>query len=277
MTLQEALAKVVEDLTQAGIDAPQDEAKRLWALAFPRKYPDYQEALDGTAVSRFLTYAERRANREPFSHISGRRAFWKHMFRVTPDVLDPRPDTETIVELALSKPFANVLDLGTGSGCILISLLAERPEARGVGTDISPEAVLIAGENAEMAGVADRLILPQSDWFDDVGGRYDLIVSNPPYISADEMAGLSPEVREFEPHVALTDYADGLSAYRRIAAGALNHLTPGGRLLVEIGWMQAEPVSELLRSADLQEVTVHRDLDDRPRVVSAYATAASVT
>lgn len=252
MTDQEAAAL----LRAAGVDG--GEARKLRRLA------------DETGAD-FASLVARRAAREPFSHIAGYRDFWKHRFRVNRDVLDPRPETEMLVELALAGTFSRVLDLGTGSGCILISLLAERPEARGVGTDVSEEAVLLAGENAARIGVADRLILPLSDWYADVGGRYDLIVSNPPYIAAGEMAGLQPEVRDFEPRGALTDEGDGLSAYRTIAAGARDHLTEGGRLLVEIGADQAAAVAEIFRAAGLAEITVHPDLNGKDRVVSALA------
>lgn len=250
MTLEEA-AKILRD---AGVD-PQ-EARKLRRLA-------------ETSGRGFADLIERRAAREPFSHIAGYRDFWKHRFRVTADVLDPRPDTELLVELALAQPFSKVLDLGTGSGCIMISLLAERPTTRGVGTDISERAVLIAGENAQTLGVADRLILPLSDWFDDIGGRFDLIVSNPPYIAAAEMAGLQPEVTRFEPKDALTDGGDGLSAYRKIAIGAPNHLHPGGRLLVEIGANQAAAVMEIFEDAGLVDIKRHTDLNGKDRVISA--------
>ncbi|MDJ0638032.1 MAG: peptide chain release factor N(5)-glutamine methyltransferase [Paracoccaceae bacterium] len=246
------MEEAVEVLRAAGVADSVGDARRL-----QREAVDFEEAI------------RQRAARVPVSQILGRRAFWRHEFRVTPDVLDPRPETETLVELALQEPFRKVLDLGTGSGCIVISLLAERPEARGIGTDVSERAVLVAGENAMAAGVADRLVLPLSDWFEDVGGRFDLIVSNPPYIAADEMAGLEPEVRDHEPRAALTDEGDGLSAYRIIAAKAGDHLTPGGRVLVEIGASQGQAVSELFRAAGLEDVRVHPDLDGRDRVVSA--------
>lgn len=265
------MARAAEDLSAAGVPDATREAQKLWGLAFPRRYADHDDLKDGKVLARFQGFVARRVRREPFAHIAGHRFFWKHKFRVTPDVLDPRPDTETLVELALAEPFARVLDLGTGSGCIVISLLADRPEARGVGTDVSDQAVLVAGENAVMAGVADRLILPLSDWYDDIGGRFDLIVSNPPYIAADEMAGLAPEVRDYEPHGALTDYGDGLTAYRAIAARALDHLAPGGRLLVEIGPTQAEAVQEIFAAQGLEGLVVHADLDGRCRVVEARA------
>lgn len=241
-------------LTQAGVDG--SEARKLWRLA-------------EESGRRFEDLVARRAAREPFSHIAGYRDFWKHRFRVTADVLDPRPDTETLVEEALKQPFTKVLDLGTGSGCIIISLLAEMPNARGVGTDVCEKAILVAGENAARIGVEDRLVLPLSDWFDDVGGRFDLIVSNPPYIALAEMDGLAPEVRAYEPSTALTDGGDGLSAYRALARGAADHLTVGGRLLVEIGTEQGPAVSEIFRSAGLEDVSVKGDLNGRDRVVMA--------
>jgi release factor glutamine methyltransferase len=209
----------------------------------------------------------RRARREPISHITGKRAFWMHDFAVSPDVLDPRPDTETLVEAALSRPFDNVLDLGTGSGCILVSLLHERSDAQGLGTDISDAALNVARGNAQTAGVADRVAWALSDWFADVRGTYDLIVSNPPYIAKSEMAALAPELG-FEPRSALTDEADGLSAYRVIAAQAPGHLEPEGRLMVEIGPTQAAAVSRLFIAAGLSDVTTFPDLNGRDRVVS---------
>ncbi len=258
--MSKALAEARDSLRTAGVADPAGDVRRLarWA--------------EGDAA-RFEAAIAMRAARRPVSHITGMRAFWKHDFIVTPDVLDPRPETELLVELGLKEPFERVLDLGTGSGCILISLLAERPGTQGVGTDISERAVLIAGANAERAGVADRIVLPLSDWWQDVGGRYDLIVSNPPYIARAEMADLQPEVRRFEPRTALTDEGDGLGAYRAIAARLCDHLTPRGRVLLEIGATQAAAVADLLAAAGLADVAVHPDLDCRDRVVSARSPA----
>ncbi|MEO1238331.1 MAG: peptide chain release factor N(5)-glutamine methyltransferase [Pseudomonadota bacterium] len=250
-------AEMITALRDAGVLDPHGDLRRL------------ERAADAHGAEWLPQALARRVNREPMSHILGVRAFWKHSFKVTPDVLDPRPETEVLVEAALRAPFERVLDLGTGSGAILISLLAERAGATGVGTDISERAVLVAGENAERLGVADRLILPLSDWWDDVGGTYDLIVSNPPYIAADEMADLAPEVLAYEPREALTDGADGLTAYRIIAARAAVHLRPGGRLLLEIGPTQAAAVSEMLDKGGLCNVRLHPDLDGRDRVVEA--------
>ncbi|MEL7025678.1 MAG: peptide chain release factor N(5)-glutamine methyltransferase [Pseudomonadota bacterium] len=253
MTREEAIIV----LRDAGVPNPATDIRRLWDAGRSKTEDWFTEAVS------------RRAAREPVSHILGYRDFWKHRFKVTADVLDPRPETELLVEIALRRPFSHVLDLGTGSGAIIISLLADRPEATGVGTDVSENAVLIAGENASRIGVADRLILPLSEWWDDVGGRYDLIVSNPPYISACEMDDLAPEVREFEPRLALTDEKDGLSSYRAIAAGVEHHLSEAGRLLLEIGPTQAAAVQTILVDAGLAIRAVHADLDGRDRVIEA--------
>ena len=276
-TVAEAIRAGVDQLTEAGIASPARDAR--WLMAASLKIPrdrltlHLNDALSAETGSKFAAHLRSRASRMPVSRIIGERDFWGRSFEVTPATLDPRPETETLVELALSKPFSRVLDLGTGTGCILISLLAERPESTGVGTDISEEAVLVAGANAERHGVSDRLILPLSDWYADIGGRFDLIVSNPPYIALDEMESLSPEVRDHDPRSALTDEEDGLTAYRRIAEGALTHLVPGGRLLVEIGPTQAAAVSECFRQAGLESVVVSSDLDGRDRVVSGRSPA----
>ncbi len=232
------------------------------------------EAYTAEVMARFYDLIERRQGGTPMSHLLGYRDFWKSRFLITPDVLDPRPETETLVEVALQAPFERVLDLGTGSGCIAISLLLERPEAVGLATDLSPDALAVARRNAEAQGVADRLDLGVSDWWSGVEGRFDLIVSNPPYIAASEMERLQREVRDHEPRIALTDDADGLSAYRAIAGGVLVHLTPGGRLLVEIGHRQGAAVSEIFRAAGLEAIAVHPDLDGRDRVVAARAPGA---
>jgi release factor glutamine methyltransferase len=273
VTGAEALRGATARLQAAGVEGAARDARRLLAHALGVA-PDVLAArmadqVPAAAAQALAALVERRAAREPVSHLTGRRAFWGRGFRVTRDVLDPRPETETLVALALAERFDRVLDLGTGSGCILVTLLAERPEAQGVGTDISAAALLIAGENAARHGVADRVVLTPSDWFGDIGGKYDLIVSNPPYIAAKEMDGLAPEVRDHEPRGALTDGADGLSAYRAIAAGAARFLAAGGRLLVEIGATQGSAVSRLFADAGLERVAVHPDLDGRDRVVSA--------
>ncbi|WP_313135855.1 peptide chain release factor N(5)-glutamine methyltransferase [Paracoccus jeotgali] len=264
------LAAAVARLTQAGVaDAPRD-ARLLIAhaldLPVTRLGIDAPARLTPAQQVRLAELIARRAARQPISQIIGRRAFWKHDFHVTPDTLDPRPETETLVQAALRLDWASVLDLGTGTGAILISLLAERPQAAGLGTDISDAALAVARGNAARLGVTADFT--RADWVDGVTGRFDLIVSNPPYIALSEMAALSPEVREFEPHGALTDFGDGLSAYRRIAAGAAAHLTPNGAVLVEIGWQQGQAVAQLFAEAGAS-VRVLPDLDGRDRVIEA--------
>lgn len=270
----QVLTAAGRDLVAAGIESGQGDAMQLMAHAFGAETPRYalmgvlRDPLPEDVADRFAQAVTARLKRQPVSQISGGRHFWKHRFKVTPDTLDPRPDTETLVATALEVPFTSVLDLGTGTGCIVISLLAERPVARGTAVDLSVAALDVARDNARMAEVSDRLMLVNSDWFAAVEGGYDLIVSNPPYIAASEMAGLEPEVRDWEPRMALTDEDDGLTAYRAITGGATSHLVPGGHLMVEIGLTQGPSVSELFREAGLENVRVIQDLDGRDRVVA---------
>ncbi len=267
MSETEALARGAAILKESGITDPAREARLLWRAAFPRRYTDYDDITNGQMVAHYDDLLHRRAAREPISHLLGYRDFYEHRFYIDGNALDPRPDTEALVIAALECPFKRVLDLGTGSGCILLSLLAARADATGVGTDLSVVALDVARRNCAKLELETRTELLRSDWFGDVEGWFDLIVSNPPYIAADEMVGLAPELG-FEPRMALTDEGDGLSAYRAITEGAGGHLTLGGRLMVEIGWQQGEPVSTLLQEVGFDAVTVQPDLDGRDRVVS---------
>lgn len=214
----------------------------------------------------FEAAIDARSRRQPVSQITGRRMFWNHEFIVTPDTLDPRPETETLLAAALDLPWSSVLDLGTGTGAILISLLAARPGGSGLGCDISPPALEVARRNADLIGV--KAAFAPSDWFDGITGRFDLIVSNPPYIPAADIPDLLPEVREWEPLLALTDGGDGLGAYRRIAADAGRFLTPGGHVLVEFGQDQGADVAAIFEGAGA-EIRLIPDLDRRDRVLSA--------
>ncbi|WP_224814497.1 peptide chain release factor N(5)-glutamine methyltransferase [Hasllibacter sp. MH4015] len=221
--------------------------------------------------AKFLHLVAERRKGKSLAHVVGHVAFWNRRFRVTEDVLVPRPETETLIALALEEPFRDLLDLGTGSGVIAVTLLAECQDAVGIACDISATALAVAEGNARSHGVADRLHLEQSDWFECIGGDYDLIVSNPPYITEDAYADLAPEVLH-EPRIALTPGGDGLAAYRAITAEAQTHLRPRGRLIVEIGYDQGAAVAELFREAGLDEVAVHADLDGRDRVVAGRST-----
>lgn len=272
--LSTALAQAVGMLRNAGVPDAARDARLLLAhaagIAPDRLTLHLPDAADPSVLAAYDALLARRAARAPVSHLVGGRLFWGRWFRVTPAVLDPRPETETLVAEALRAPFTRVLDLGTGSGAILLSLLADRAGATGVGVDLSADALAVAAANARDLGVEARAELVAGSWFAPVEGQFDLIVSNPPYIAEAEMAALSPEVLH-EPHLALTPGGDGLDAYRAIAAEALAHLHPGGRLLLEIGPTQGAAVVALLCAAGLVRTAVLPDIDGRDRVVTAFA------
>ncbi|MGR3616664.1 MAG: peptide chain release factor N(5)-glutamine methyltransferase [Paracoccaceae bacterium] len=260
-------------LRAAGVPDPARDARVLLAHAArieaSRVTLIAPEDLDPDIAERFDQLIALRAIRVPVSHLIGEREFYGRRFKVTSEVLDPRPETETLIEAALAGPFNRVLDLGVGSGCILVTLLAERPDATGLGVDLSEYACLQASANAVWHRVTERAGILKSDWFDNVTGKFDLIVSNPPYIALDEMDGLSDEVRNHEPALALTDGSDGLDCYRIMAPKLADYLTPNGRVLVEIGPTQGAAVSRLFTDAGLSHVSLVQDLDGRDRVVCA--------
>lgn len=227
------------------------------------------DPIDDEAQALFLRHVKKRMSGAPMSHITGQRLFWGRSFAVTADVLDPRPETETLIAAALEVPFARLLDLGTGSGCIAITLLAENTQASGLAVDKSDAAIKVATANAEALGIGERLVLRQSDWFSLVSDHFDLIVSNPPYIPAADMDALMPEVRDHEPHMALTDGADGLGAYRVILEQGQKFLTSGGWLMAEFGVGQWPDIEAIARAFGWQNIHCRMDMDDRPRVLVA--------
>lgn len=227
-----------------------------------------QEGLPEPARAAADAMLARRLLREPMAQILGEWAFFGRSFAVTRATLVPRPDTETLVELALAEPFSRLIDLGTGSGAIAVTLLAERREALGLASDISGDALAVARQNAVRHGVARRLGFVQSDWWSGITGPFDLVVSNPPYVTEADYAHLAPEITQWEPRAALTPGGDGLSPYHAIVAGLGGHLAPGGRCLVEIGEGQGAAVAELFRAVGLDEVAVHPDINGKARVVS---------
>lgn len=275
MTGAEALRAALPRLQAAGVEGAARDLRLLLAFATgippDRLTPVLADPLPGAAAARFEAAVTARVARQPVSQIVGGRLFWGRWFRVTPDVLDPRPETETLIAAALDGEFSRVLDLGTGSGAILITLLAERGEATGTGVDLSPKALSVAAANAAALSVAGRATFLQSDWLSAVRGRFDLVVANPPYIAEADMPGLSPEVRLWEPRLALTPGGDGLDACRSILRDVRSVLVPSGRVLLEIGASQGDAVAALCQSAGLQAVTVLQDMDGRDRVVSAVA------
>lgn len=277
LNLVQAWKQARQQLEAAGIAGPVIDARLLVEAAAEATRVDIvtdpYRALTSEQEARLEDYLARRAGREPVSHILGRKGFWKIMLQVTPNVLTPRPDTETVVEFVLREfpedAAWTVLDLGVGSGAILLSILSERPAAKGVGVDVSEAALEVARENAAVLGLADRAILSHGDWTQGVDdASFDLVVSNPPYIASHVIAELEPEVRDHEPRLALEGGADGLDAYRILAPEILRVLKPGGRFAVEIGYDQKQAVEALFRSAGADKVQTVRDLGDRDRVVS---------
>lgn len=230
----------------------------------------------GTA-GRLEAFAARRLAGEPVGRILGRREFWGLSFSLSPETLEPRPDTETLVAAALDLLPADapsrILDLGTGSGCILVALLAERPRAFGIGTDLAPGALATARANALAAGTAARAAFLCADWADPIAGRFDLVVSNPPYIRKADLAGLTPEVRLHDPPRALDGGADGLDSYRRLVQQSVPLLAPGGAVLFEVGHDQAAAIAGLVEAVGLKNIADRRDLSGHIRVVAAQAPA----
>lgn len=273
MTAAEAMVAAMARLRAAGVPDPARDARILLAHAAQvdaaRVTLIAPEDIADDIAERYDHLVALRAVRVPVSQLIGAREFYGRSFGISQDVLDPRPETESLIEAALSSPFRYVLDLGVGSGCILVTLLAEREDASGVGVDISDAACLQASANAVLHGVADRASILQSDWFEAVEGRFDLIVSNPPYLARNEMGDVQPELRDYEPRIALTDEADGLSAYRVIAAEAQSYLSAQGRVLVEIGWQQAGDVRQIFEAQGWGDIAILPDLGGRDRVVVA--------
>lgn len=277
LTLVQAWSTAKNRLEAAGLAGPVIDARLLVEAAAEATRVDIvtdpYRPLTPEQEARLEDYLARRERREPVSHILGRRGFWKIMLQVTPAVLTPRPDTETVVDLAI-KAFGegetfSILDLGVGSGAILLAILAERSLARGLGVDVSEEALAVARENAANLGLAGRCALLRGDWAAGLADEsFDLVVSNPPYIASAVIETLEPEVRDHEPRLALDGGADGLQAYRRLAPEILRVLKPGGRLLVEIGYDQREAVEALFREAGAGDVHTVKDLADRDRVVA---------
>ncbi|WP_340247480.1 peptide chain release factor N(5)-glutamine methyltransferase [Sulfitobacter pontiacus] len=272
-TAAQAMVAATARLRAAGVPDPARDARILLAHAASvdaaRVTLIAPEEIAPDIAERYEKLIALRAVRVPVSHLVGQRAFYGRDFKVSRDVLDPRPETESLIELALSEPFERVLDLGTGSGCILVTLLAEQQDARGLGLDLSEAACLQASANAVLHGVQARAEITQSDWFSAAEGRFDLIVSNPPYLAQSEMADVSPELRLHEPEMALTDGQDGLSVYRIIAAQAQGYLTPTGRVLTEIGWQQGADVKAIFEAAGWGRVRILPDLGGRDRVLWA--------
>jgi release factor glutamine methyltransferase len=280
-TLAEATQLMAQAFSGAGVEDAKVDARALICHALhidrARLISDSQRVLDAREIDAISALAARRLKREPVSRIRGRKEFWNLTLNVTPAVLTPRPETETVVEAALDalgrdgrkKEKLRILDIGTGSGALLLALLGELPNAEGVGTDSSEAALAVARANAERNGLNERSTFVTCDIAKGVEGKFDLIVSNPPYVAHGDIAALVPEVRDYAPRLALDGGADGLDAYRAIAAQALPLLAPGCRLIVELGAGQEPAVASLFTKAGLRFTAARKDLAGIPRALIA--------
>jgi release factor glutamine methyltransferase len=265
----------------AGLESPEVDARILVGFALDLDHAGVVAAADRSITSRetqaIAALGRRRLARESVAVIVGYKEFWGLRFQVAPSTLVPRPDTETVVEAALDvldrkglrRSSLHIADLGTGSGCLLLALLSELPNARGIGTDISNPALEIAWKNARALNLAQRTLFVCSNFTDTLAGDIDVIVSNPPYVATQALADLAPEVRQ-EPRAALDGGPDGLSAHRAIAADAARVLRPGGVLVLEVGIGQAGPVATLLSATGLTPEEPLPDLAGVPRAIVAF-------
>ncbi|MDI9350094.1 MAG: peptide chain release factor N(5)-glutamine methyltransferase [Candidatus Symbiobacter sp.] len=270
---------------QAGVAMPRLDAQILLAAITGKAAAGLvvmagDERLTAAQIQQFHAWVERRCRREPVSHIIGRREFWSLEFAVSAATLDPRPDSEILVAAALDHCEIGfrgcILDLGTGSGCLILAWLSERPAASGIGLDQSQAAIAVAEHNARQLHLASRVQFQLGDWQEfrlAAGAKADLVIANPPYIRHAELTGLAPELA-FDPILALDGGPDGLTAYRQIIARQHEFLRPGGKLLFEIGWDQADAVEDLLRLAGLGLIEKRRDLAGCDRVLVAQSPEA---
>ncbi|WGF90690.1 peptide chain release factor N(5)-glutamine methyltransferase [Marinivivus vitaminiproducens] len=280
--MTEALRSAARRMGRAGLVRPRHEARllaaRVLGCAPDRLIAGNGRPFDAGQAERFERLVDRRLSGEPMAYILGEREFWSLRFTVEPGVLVPRPDSETLVEAALERVAERggplrLLDLGTGSGCLLLSLLNEWPDARGLGVDLSAAALAVAAANARSLGLRERARWRLGAWSSGLQGPFDLIVSNPPYIASSAIASLAPDVRSFEPAGALDGGPDGLDAYRAIAPDLGRILAPAGWAVLEVGAGQADDVAALLGAAGLEAIGTRRDLAGIPRAVVARSAA----
>jgi len=289
MTIAAIRRRFADTLRQEGFDTPDLDARVLVAHALHLDHAglirDSERALSSAEVDTIAALAARRLKREPVARIVGLKEFWSLPFSVNAATLVPRPESETIIEAALVAIDASggrnralrVLDIGTGSGALLLALLAELPNAFGVGTDVSLDALVVARGNAVRLGLAHRAAFVACDIAAALHGPFDLIVSNPPYVESEAIAALAPGVRDYEPRLALDGGPDGLDAYRAIAAQVPRVLAPQGRLVAEFGAGQSKAVEAILRERGLAVVSFHRDISGILRALTAvYACQPSI-
>ncbi len=278
-TLGDELSRLSTLLAGAGAASPRLDGRLLCGYALGLSMGEIiahpERPLSTTERARIQHLARRRAAREPIAQILGTKEFWSLPFRVTGATLAPRPESETLIEAALDwlgprrDQAMNLLDLGTGSGALLLALLSELPGARGIGTDIEPAALAVARDNAHRLGLAERADFVAADWGAGLGGRFDIIVANPPYVTLSELSRLDPEVRLFEPRRALLGGPDGLLYYRCLIPQSSGLLRPGGGLFLEVGQGQAPEVGKIAIASGLALGPSRRDLAGHERCVRA--------
>lgn len=264
----DAVAELTRDFTAAGLDSARLDARILvghvLGLAPSLLFARGDTVISAADLEILRAHARRHLAFEPVSRILGEREFYGLPFKVTPDTLDPRPDTETLVDAVLALRGATgaprILDLGTGTGCIPLAILHHWPEATALGVDINPGAVAAAAENALRLGLEARARFQAGDWTKGLSGTFDIVVSNPPYIAAADYATLAPEVRNYDPEAALTAGADGLAAYRALLAPVAKILAPRGQVFLEVGAGQGDAVAALAGAAGLRLLARRRDL-----------------
>lgn len=279
-TIDGALAAAANLLRKQGIDSPRREARLLLSqmagISIDRMIADPTHRLSAVQQSRFEEAVGRRARRQPFAYITGQREFWSLPFQVSPATLVPRPDSETVIETVLTVcPVRDrayrILDLGTGSGCLLLALLNEYPAATGIGVDVSAEAVAVARGNARGMDVNGRADFMVGDWGTGLDVRFDIVVANPPYVATAEIAELAPEVADHEPRLAICGGSDGLRAYAALLGDVGRLLAPTGHAVVEIGQGQAPAVAALMAEHGLTVISTHPDLAGIVRCLTAVS------
>ena len=273
MKLKEVLADTAIKLSKSGIEGAARDARILTAFALEIPISELSLKINQQVSEKIIVELEklilRRINREPISKILGRRDFWGRTFSINENVLDPRDDTETLIDFVIEKPVKSVLELGTGSGAIAITLACEWKEVHVTAVDISEDALLLAKLNAEKFNVQNKIHFLKSDWYDNVKGLFDLIISNPPYIGLAEQDELSAEVIKYDPEIALFAGRDGLDAYKKIIPNLPKFLNPDGFVALEIGASQGVQVKNMMNAVGFIDAKIVKDLSGKDRLVAA--------
>ena len=273
MKLQRVLADTALRLSHSGIESAARDARVLTAYALEVPISDLSLKINDKVSSNIISKLEklilRRINREPISKILGRREFWGRTFSINKNVLDPRGDTETLIDYVIEKPVKTVLELGTGSGVIAVTLACAWKEVQVTAVDISEDALLLAQINAEKFNVENKIQFLKSDWFENVEGIFDMIISNPPYIGWVEQDKVSAEVKKYDPEIALFAGYDGFDAYKKIIPSLSKFLNKDGLVVLEIGASQSSQVKDIMNSFGFFDVEILKDLSGKKRVVAA--------